>query len=135
MDADWTTVTLKKTEKQKTAGMSTAQAIASQKVSGAVVTEKRFAAGENKTGVGGSTLKKLEEATDEYKHNTVDRSLSMAISQARQAKKLTQKDLAKAINESAQVIQQYEAGTAIPNPQVLLKLDKALGIHLPRVKK
>jgi putative transcription factor len=48
---------------------------------------------------------------------------------------MTQKDLATAINEGAKVIQQYEAGTAIPNPQVLLKLDKALGIHLPRNKK
>ena len=77
----------------------------------------------------------MDEATDEYKHTTVDRNLRMAISQARQAKKLTQKDLAKAINESAQVSQQYEAGTAIPNSQVLVKLDKALGIRLPRPSK
>lgn len=99
-----------------------------------VTTEKKFAAGGNKTN-NNDQLKKLDDANDEYKHNTVDRSLSMAISQARQAKKMTQKELAQAINESAQIVQQYEAGRAIPDPQVLLKLDRALGIHLPRVKK
>eukprot|EP01006_Ploeotia_vitrea_P002711 TRINITY_DN108580_c0_g1_i1.p1 TRINITY_DN108580_c0_g1~~TRINITY_DN108580_c0_g1_i1.p1 ORF type:complete len:136 (+),score=9.98 TRINITY_DN108580_c0_g1_i1:36-443(+) len=134
MDADWTVVTLKKTDKQKTSGMSQAQAIGSLKASGSITTEKKFAAGENKN-TGSSNLKKIDDSTDEYKHNTVDKNLRMAISQARQAKKMTQKDLAKAINESAQVIQQYEAGTAIPNPQVLNKLDRALGVHLPRNKK
>ena len=107
---------------------------ASQKVSGSVVTEKRFAAGENKGGDSGS-LRKIDDSTDDFKHNTVDRNLRIAISQARQAKKMTQKDLARTINESAQTIQQYEAGTAIPNSQILVKLDKALGIRLPRAKK
>ena len=77
-------------------------------------------------------MKRLEESNEEFKHNTVDRSLSQAIQQARLAKKLTQKDLATAINEKPQIIQQYESGQAIPNPQILLKLDRALGIHLPR---
>jgi putative transcription factor len=61
--------------------------------------------------------------------------LSQAITAARVAKKLSQKQLATAINEKPQVIQQYESGSAIPNPQILLKLDRALGTHLPRSKK
>ena len=48
---------------------------------------------------------------------------------------MTQKELATKINERPQVIQEYENGKAIPNPQTLTKLDKALGIHLPRNKK
>ena len=48
------------------------------------------------------------------------------------AKKLTQQQLATAINERAQIVQQYESGAAIPNGAILEKLDKALGIHLPR---
>ena len=132
---DWTPVVISKTNKQKTAGMSSAQAIASLKSTGNVTTEKRFGAGENSAGPTGSALRKLDESTDEYKHATVDRSLSVAISQARQAKKLSQKDLAKAINEPASIIQQYEAGSAIPNPQILSKLDRALGVHLPRARK
>ncbi len=80
-------------------------------------------------------MAKLENSSEDFKHETVDRSLSQAIQQARIARQLTQKQLATAINEKAQVIQQYESGQAIPNPQVLLKLDRALGIHLPRGKK
>lgn len=80
-------------------------------------------------------MKKLEESTDEFKHKVVDENLSRAITQARMAKKLTQSDLAKAINERPQIIQEYESGRAIPNPQILLKLDRALGTHLPRGKK
>ena len=118
--------------------MSSAQAVSHLKMAGAVVTEKKVTAGLNKSAVAtgtGSSLRKLEDSSEEFKHDTVDRSLSKAISQARLLKKLTQKDLATAINERPQVIQQYESGAAIPNPQILLKLDKALGIHLPRGKK
>ena len=39
------------------------------------------------------------------------------------------------ISERPQIIQEYESGKAIPNPQILNKLDRALGIHLPRGKK
>ena len=77
-------------------------------------------------------MKKLEDSTEEFKHATVDKSLSKAITAARLAKKMTQSDLAKAINERPQIIQQYESGGAIPNPQILGKLDRALGTHLPR---
>ena len=49
---------------------------------------------------------------------------------ARQEKKLTQKDLATKINEKPQVINDYEAGRAQPNQQVLAKMERALGIKL-----
>ena len=48
---------------------------------------------------------------------------------------MTQQQLATAINEKVQIIQEYESGKAIPNPQIINKLDRALGIHLPRGKK
>lgn len=99
-------------------------------------------------------MRKLEESTEEFKHDTVDKSLSKAISAARLAKKMTQKDLATAIkyvshifpcaynmfdiifsSERPQVIQEYESGKAIPNPQIINKLDRALGTHLPRGRK
>lgn len=35
-----------------------------------------------------------------------------------------------AINEKPQIIQEYESGKAIPNPQVLSKLSRALGVVL-----
>ncbi len=133
-DQDWNTVVLTKTAKQKAKGLSSAQAIAQAKVSGSMTSEKKIAAGENKSAHagGGPGLRKLEESTEDFKHNTVNRNLSASIQQARLAKKMTQAQLATAINERAQIIQQYESGQAIPNPQILNKLDRALGIHLPR---
>lgn len=65
----------------------------------------------------------------------MDKELSKAISQARNAKQMTQAQLATAINEKAQTIQQYENGQAVPNGQVIVRLEKVLGVHLPRAKK
>jgi len=52
--------------------------------------------------------------------------------QARTAKKMTQKELATAINEKPQVVAEYETGKAIPNPQIISKLERKLGTKLPR---
>jgi len=135
-DQDWTTVTFTKTAKQKAEGLSSAHAIAQGKMSGIISTEKKFGAAENKSAHagGGLGLKKIEDSTEDFKHTSVSKDLAKAIAQARLAKKLTQAQLATAINERPQVIQQYESGQAIPNPQIISKLDKALGIHLPRGK-
>ena len=48
---------------------------------------------------------------------------------------MTQKDLATAINMKPQIVQQYEQGKAIPNGQLIGKMERALGIKLPRDKK
>ena len=45
-------------------------------------------------------------------------------------KSLTQKDVAQKINEKPSVLQDYEAGKAIPNPQILGKLERVLGVKL-----
>jgi putative transcription factor len=95
--------------------------------------EKRFAAGSNSSAHSGGVMsaRKLEE-TDELKHKKVDKSLSKAIMQARMAKKMTQKDLATAINEKPQVIGEYESGKAIPNGAIIVKIERKLGVKLPR---
>lgn len=134
-DQDWKPVVFTKTFKQKTAGLSSAQSITAAKMAGIAVTEKKHGAAENKAAASGASLAKLENSTEAFAHASVNKDLSKAITQARLAKKMTQAQLAQAINERAQVIQQYECGSAIPNPQVLTKLDRALGIHLPRGKK
>lgn len=128
-DQDWTPVTLTKTAKQKAVGLSSAQAVAQGKLAGIVETQKKH------DSAAAARLGKLEDSTDEFKHATVSPTLSKAIAQARQAKKMTQAQLATAINERPQIIQEYESGKAIPNPQILNKLDRALGIHLPRSTK
>ncbi|GMF64929.1 unnamed protein product [Phytophthora lilii] len=77
-------------------------------------------------------MRKLEEDTDNFKHDAVDRSLSQALMKARMAKKMNQKQLGTLINEKPQVIADYESGRAIPNGQIISKLNRALGVQLPR---
>mmetsp|Transcript_14740 Transcript_14740/g.17960 ORF Transcript_14740/g.17960 Transcript_14740/m.17960 type:complete len:172 (-) Transcript_14740:1074-1589(-) len=108
-------------------------ALNSLRRAGLVASEKRHGAGGNSSAHNSSTMsaRKLEE-TDELKHNKVDKSLSKAIMQARMAKKMTQKDLATAINEKPQVVAEYENGKAIPNGQIIVKIERKLGCKLPR---
>lgn len=49
---------------------------------------------------------------------------------ARLDKKYSQKDVALKINEKPTVLQEYESGKAIPNPQILAKLERVLGVKL-----
>jgi putative transcription factor len=78
------------------------------------------------------SARKLEDATEVGTIARVDRSLSKAIMQARMAKKMTQKDLATAINEKPQIVAEYESGKAVPNPSIIGKLERGLGCKLPR---
>merc|ERR1719271_1685403 len=83
----------------------------------------------------GISAAQLENETDELKHQTVSKDLRIAISQARNAKGLTQKQLATQLNMQPQVINEYESGKAIPNNQIIAKIERALGAKLPRAKK
>lgn len=112
----------------------TSQQLSMMKAAGLVSTEKKFGAGGNKSAHSHTVMstRKLEEADDVIAIAKVDKSLSKAIQQARIAKKITQKELATAINEKPQVVAEYESGKAIPNPQIITKLEKQLGVKLPR---
>lgn len=134
-DQDWTTVTFTKTQKQKTKeAFSNQHSLAAAKASGSVTTERKVGAASNKSAHTPSSagMRKLEEDTEPHRVQTVNKNLAQAIMQARLAKKMTQAELATAINERAQVIQQYESGAAMPNGAIIAKLDRALGIRLPR---
>ena len=43
---------------------------------------------------------------------------------------MSQKDLAQKVNEKPSVIQDYESGRAVPNPQILSKLERNLKVKL-----
>jgi ribosome-binding protein aMBF1 (putative translation factor) len=49
---------------------------------------------------------------------------------ARLEKGLSQKDVAQKINEKPSILQDYESSKAIPNPQILGKLERVLGVKL-----
>ncbi|GFH32907.1 DNA binding helix-turn helix protein, partial [Haematococcus lacustris] len=80
----------------------------------------------------GKSAAKLEAETEDFHHERVSSTLKTQIVQARTAKKMTQAQLAQAINEKPQIIQEYESGKAIPNPQVLSKLSRILGVTLKK---
>lgn len=98
---------------------------------GAVLnTEKKYGSTNVKNNPEGQRLAKLDDTNDIVAVKKLDVSVGKAISQARQEKKLTQKELATKVNEKPQVINDYEAGRAVPNQQVLGKLERAVGVKL-----
>merc|ERR1711907_569442 len=85
-------------------------------------------------GAGGSKMAKLDAAEEAGKIATVDKALSKKIMQARTAKKMSQKQLAQVCGVQANVIQTYENGKAVPNQQIITKIEKALGCQLREKK-
>jgi len=97
---------------------------------GSIETSKKFTAGTNRQLVTSKNTAKLDRETEELHHDHVSLDVAKLIQQGRQAKTMTQKDLAQRINEKQQVINEYESGRAIPNNQVMGKLERALGMKL-----
>lgn len=67
-------------------------------------------AGTNKQHLPTKNTAKLDRETEELKHKAIDTNVQQAIQQGRQAKGLSQKDLATKINEKQQIVNDYEAG-------------------------
>ncbi|KAH8313239.1 hypothetical protein KR067_002562 [Drosophila pandora] len=77
------------------------------------------------------TLKKLVSGEEEdLRHGKLPQDVCRLIMQGRQAKGLSQKDLASKICEKPQVINDYEAGRCIPNNIILVKIERIIGIKL-----
>ena len=120
-----------------------AMEVASAKRAGTAVTLARVGAGGNATASGhgpmgtsaGAKARKLDEETEVFKTARSGLALGKALAAARAAKGLTQKALATAVSEKPQLIQQYESGSAIPQPAVIGKLERQLGVKLPRPTK
>ncbi|XP_022970748.1 multiprotein-bridging factor 1b-like [Cucurbita maxima] len=115
------------------AGIKDEKAVNAARRAGAEIeTIKKSAAGSNKSASWGNSLntRKLDEESENLTHDRVPTELKKAIMQARTEKKLTQTQLAQLINKKPQVIQEYESGKAIPNQQIITKLERALGAKL-----
>merc|ERR1711920_290288 len=83
----------------------------------------------------GISAAQLENETDELKHATVPKDLKMTIMKGRQAKNLTQKQLAQMLSMPPNVIAEYENGKTIPKNAEIAKIERTLNCKLPRVKK
>ncbi|NXM01666.1 EDF1 factor, partial [Tyrannus savana] len=104
--------------------------LAAQRRGEDVETSKKWAAGQNKQHFITKNTAKLDRETEELHHDRVSLEVGKVIQQGRQSKGLTQKDLATKINEKPQVIADYESGRAIPNNQVMGKIERAIGLKL-----
>uniref|UniRef100_A0A3Q2NVJ8 Endothelial differentiation-related factor 1 n=1 Tax=Fundulus heteroclitus TaxID=8078 RepID=A0A3Q2NVJ8_FUNHE len=95
-----------------------------------VETSKKWSAGQNKQHLVTKNTAKLDRETEELHHERVPLEVGKVIQQGRQEKGMTQKDLATKINEKPQVIADYESGKAIPNNQVMGKIERVIGRKL-----
>uniref|UniRef100_A0A0N4ZK85 HTH cro/C1-type domain-containing protein n=1 Tax=Parastrongyloides trichosuri TaxID=131310 RepID=A0A0N4ZK85_PARTI len=105
--------------------------LASAMRSGTIVeTAKKFNAGGNKQHQAAKNSLKLAEETEELHHDRVPLDLGKTIARVRAELGMSQKDLAVKINEKQTVITEYENGRAIPNQQIISKLERALNVKL-----
>ncbi|KAL8141293.1 hypothetical protein V2J09_007314 [Rumex salicifolius] len=129
---DWEPVVVRKKAPNAAAKKDEKAVNAARRAGAEIETVRKAAAGSNKAASSSTTLntRKLDEETENLAHDRVPTELKKAIMQARLDKKLTQAQLAQLINEKPQIIQEYESGKAIPNQQIIGKLERALGTKL-----
>ncbi|XP_006900651.1 PREDICTED: endothelial differentiation-related factor 1 isoform X3 [Elephantulus edwardii] len=109
-ESDWDTVTVLRKKGPTAAQAKSKQAIlAAQRRGEDVETSKKWAAGQNKQHSVTKNTAKLDRETEELHHDRVT---------------------LEKINEKPQVIADYESGRAIPNNQVLGKIERAIGLKL-----
>merc|ERR1712087_188859 len=132
---DWSPVILSKAIPKGKAAKSSSAVNAARRSGADVQTDKKVAAGGNKSAHSQvPNAAKLDENGETFKHATVLHDFKMALQQARLAKKMNQAALATAINEKGSVLNEYESGKAIPNGAIINKLNRALGVRLPKAK-
>mmetsp|Transcript_9440 Transcript_9440/g.14466 ORF Transcript_9440/g.14466 Transcript_9440/m.14466 type:complete len:140 (-) Transcript_9440:29-448(-) len=124
MDQDWSNVTLTKSKPFKGKGKAAAAGKGSKKKDD-----------EQKTEAKQPRRKRPDDENEDFRTAKIGKSFSVALQQGRVKKGWTQQQLAQMINVRQTVINQYESGKAIPDSQIISKLNRILGIKLPAVKK
>ncbi|RZC43353.1 hypothetical protein C5167_007344 [Papaver somniferum] len=129
---DWEPVVIRKKAPTSAAKKDEKAVNAARRAGAEIETVKKSTAGTNKAASSGTSLntRKLDEETDVLAHERVPSELKKNIMQARLDKKMTQSQLAQLINEKPQIVQEYESGKAIPNQQIITKLERVLGVKL-----
>ncbi|KAK9492783.1 multi protein bridging factor 1-domain-containing protein [Lipomyces doorenjongii] len=133
-DQEWDSVTYigqKANSRHSNTARSNSEINAARRSGGVVSTDKKYGAGANKAlGTEGQRLAKIDRENEVAPPPKIDFSVGKAISKARAEKGLTQKDLAVKVNEKSNIINDYEMGRAVPNQQLLGKLERSLGVKL-----
>merc|ERR1711976_1066132 len=129
MNDDWDSVTYLTKSKPQKGTKNEKNAVRQAQRAGTLETRQKFSAGTNAKSFTGHHAK-LDRETEELKHKTVGMSVGKLIQKGRQDKGMTQKELATKICEKPQVVNEYELGKGIPNNQIMIKIEKAIGIKL-----
>ncbi|KAI5805831.1 multi protein bridging factor 1-domain-containing protein [Geopyxis carbonaria] len=138
MSEDWESVTKIGSKvsgggARATVARSQSEINAARRAGAIISTDKKYAAGGNKVqATEGQRLTKVDRENEVAPPPKIDQSVGKAMAKARQAKvpPMTQKDLGQKVNEKPSVINDYEGGRAVPNQQLLGKLERALGVKL-----
>ena len=119
---DWEPVVLQKNTQQL-------KEMNKGKLSTQIINNKNYKANSSLSNL---SKKVLDDENTDFKINTVSRSLSVQIQKARNARKISQKDLANQMNTQISIIQSYENGKATPNGEFLARMSKVLGVKLKK---
>ncbi|CDH51361.1 multiprotein-bridging factor 1 [Lichtheimia corymbifera JMRC:FSU:9682] len=130
--SDWDSVTVirKRNADRAKVSRNESDLNAARRAGASINTEKKTITNAGHANRDHQRIAKLDRENDVAPPPKVDVSVGRVIAKARMEKSFTQKDLAQRINEKPQVVNEYESGKAIPNQQVLGKLERALGVKL-----
>lgn len=103
---------------------------AARRMGNVLATEKKWGGANQRSNPEGQRLAKIDRDDNVAPPPKISPDVGKAIQQGRQAKGLTQKELATAVNEKPSVVNDYEAGRAVPNQQVLGKIERKIGVKL-----
>ncbi|KAI0721508.1 ylMBF1 [Cerioporus squamosus] len=132
-NTDWDTkLVIGQKAKAPKVARNTSDLNAARRAGAVVGTEKKTTGGVNKAhqGTDHQKIAKLDRENEVAPPPKISPTVGKAMQAARMEKSLSQKDVAQKINEKPSVLQDYEAGRAIPNPQILAKLERVLGVKL-----
>lgn len=92
--------------------------------------QKKYNAATNKHQGTSLNTARLDAETEKLSHNKVGLDVGRLIQQSRAVKNWKREEFATKICEKVQIVTDYENGSAIPNQQILAKMERALGIKL-----
>ena len=125
---DWATVTLTKSKPYKGNNNN-------KKKRG---NNKNNSSSSTSTSTSSSNKKKKvrpDDQNEDFRTAKTSRAFSVALQQARLKKGWKQQQLAQQLNVRQTVINQYESGKAVPNPNLIAKMNRILGVKLPPINK
>ncbi|KAL7408872.1 multi protein-bridging factor 1 [Mrakia frigida] len=135
--SDWDSVTVIGSKARRPAVAKSEGALNAARRAGVAIDSTSKGASNKSNGVPDHQRIAALDRDDEAKPPAhVNPSVGVAMAKARmeaktaEGKSMTQKELATKVNERPGVIQEYESGKAVPNPALLAKLERVLGVKL-----